>query len=136
MTQVFAQREFAPLTNPDHMLYSGGFFSDADRRVMDDVRAADPVSLAQDQFVFADARLPELLLRYRARNFPETLTDDEKEQWEEYRFRYLTDSEAGASICLEGFHEDIDQRLADPELSADHRDILEALQSYADDLLA
>ncbi|GIR14560.1 MAG: hypothetical protein CM15mP25_3150 [Gammaproteobacteria bacterium] len=36
------------------------------------------------EFSFADQRLPEMLFRYRARNFPDTLSDEEAAQWREH----------------------------------------------------
>ncbi len=56
-------------------------------------------------------------------------------QWEEYRFARLTDPEAGASICLEAYQEELEQRLGDAELSARDRQILEQLLDYGDSLL-
>ena len=97
---VYSDRELPEITDPDRMLYSGGFFSDADRRTMDRVHRASPEELASTSFAFEDPRLPEMLFRYRARNFPDSLSSEEREQWEEHRFNYLTDPAAGASITL------------------------------------
>ena len=47
-------------------------------------------------FGFRDARLPELLLRYRARNWPGSLSPSEQARWDEYRRRRLR-SDAGLS---------------------------------------
>ena len=94
------------------MLYSGGFFSEHDKQAMEQVRACSPDELADSSFVFEDARLPEMLFRYRARNYPESLSPDELAQWEEYRFQRLTEPEAGASICMEEFQATIEQLLA------------------------
>ncbi len=136
VSEIFAQRDFPERHNPDHMLYSGGFFSAADRSVMDDIRRADADTLAGHSFVFEDSRLPDMLLRYRGRNFPDSLTPEETVQWEEYRFSYLTDPKAGASICMDAYLAEVDQLLASAEISATDRDVLLALQSYADELLA
>ncbi len=133
---VFADREYAPITDPDRMLYSGGFFSDGDRRLMDRVRESEPAQLGEQTFPFEDKRLPEMLFRYRARNYPDTLSSDEQAQWEEYRFQHLTDPAAGGSICLEKYHQEIEQRLQDGALSQRDRDLLLQLQQYGDQLLA
>ncbi len=132
---IYGQREFTPETDPDRMLYSGGFFSDRDRREMDRLRACAPADLAATTFTFEDQRLPEMLFRYRARNFPDTLSAGERAQWEEYRFQRLTDPEAGASICLEAYQEEIEARLAAPELAERDRAILQQLLEYGDSLL-
>ncbi|MDX1734936.1 MAG: exodeoxyribonuclease I [Halioglobus sp.] len=133
---IHAARERPAVSDPDLMLYSGGFFSDQDRRTMDAVRAASPAELAVDSFVFEDARLPEMLYRYRARNCPGSLSQQEKAQWEEYRFQRLTDPAFGASLCMEEFQEEVDARLAAPDLPDTQRDILGQLLEYADHLLA
>ncbi len=44
---VHSERGFAPETDPDLMLYGGGFFSNADRREMDRVHTATPADLAK-----------------------------------------------------------------------------------------
>ena len=131
---MYANRQLPAITDPDRMLYSGGFFSDADRRSMDRVRAATPEELAAETFSFEDSRLPEMLFRYRARNYPDSLNDTERAQWEEHRFQALTDPEAGASITLDSFQAEIEQlsQTATPEQQV----VLDALLEYGDGLLA
>ena len=43
---AFSPREFDPVTDPDRMLYGGGFFSDGDRAKMQELRGMDPMTLA------------------------------------------------------------------------------------------
>ena len=122
--------------NPDRMLYSGGFFSNTDKQQIDRVREATPEDLADQSFAFEDARLPEMLFRYRARNFPGSLSAEESAQWEEFRFQYLTDPEAGASITMEDYQARIEALLQDENLSQDKRELLQQLLDYGDELLA
>ncbi|MGD8383930.1 MAG: exodeoxyribonuclease I [Lysobacterales bacterium] len=86
---VFRPQPFEPDGDPDHMLYSGGFFSRSDRRLMDRVRQSDPARLAGTRWPFEDARLPEMLFRYRARNFPDTLNASEAARWQQERLARL-----------------------------------------------
>ncbi|MEQ8954563.1 MAG: exodeoxyribonuclease I [Gammaproteobacteria bacterium] len=72
-------------SDPDFMIYSGGFFSDADRALMQTVRNTNGADLARLDLPFRDARLPHMLLRYRARNYPHTLSAAELEQWQKFR---------------------------------------------------
>ena len=44
---------------------------------------------------------PELLFRYRARNWPETLTPEEMERWEQMRLQRLTQSSSGGITFAE-----------------------------------
>lgn len=82
------------LYNPDNMLYSGGFFSDEDRQKMAFLRQQSPDVLSEVQLTFEDKRVTPMLFRYRARNFPDSLGEKEKEQWERLRFQLLTDEAA------------------------------------------
>ena len=49
------------------------------------VRNADANKLADFHPDFGDPRLPELLLHYKGRNFPESLSETEAARYEEYR---------------------------------------------------
>jgi exodeoxyribonuclease-1 len=44
---------------------------------------------------FDDDRIPEMLFRYRARNFPQTLSSSEQQQWDEYRTQKFNDPACG-----------------------------------------
>jgi exodeoxyribonuclease-1 len=132
---IFAGRQFETVTDPDRMLYSGGFFSGHDKKTMEAVRSSSPDELATSSFPFEDSRLPEMLFRYRARNFPESLSPEERAQWEEYRFQRLTEPEAGASICMEEFQATIEQLLAANTLEQSQQELMRQLQDYGDSLL-
>ncbi|MFT4519611.1 MAG: exodeoxyribonuclease-1 [Halioglobus sp.] len=133
---IYSARKFDPVSDPDRMIYSGGFFSESDKRLMEQLRSLSPEELASSSFVFEDQRLPEMLFRYRARNFPESLSSDDKALWEEYRYQRLTEPDSGASICMEDFHAEIDTLTASGELSQAKLEILAQLLDYADTLLA
>ena len=68
---VYGRENFTPSEDPEQQLYDG-FLGDRDRRLCEQVRTAEPEQLARDEWPFDDERLPELLFRYRARNFAET----------------------------------------------------------------
>lgn len=92
--EVFQRpREAAPDVDED--LY-GGFIGNADRRRLNQLRALSPAELAHSRTGFDDDRLEELLFRYRARNFAETLTPEERERWEAHRAARLLEGEGGA----------------------------------------
>ena len=76
--------EFPPAIEPEGALYDG-FLNDADRVKVTAVRNAEPAKLADFHPDFIDERLPELLLHYKGRNFPECLSESEAEKYEEYR---------------------------------------------------
>ena len=76
--------EFPPAIEPEAAIYEG-FLNDTDRIKVAAVRNADANKLADFHPDFDDARLPGLLLHYKGRNFPQSLSASEKEQWEKYR---------------------------------------------------
>ncbi len=75
-----------------------------------------PQALAGEHPRFQDPRLATLLFRMRARSWPETLTEAEREDWDAWRFERLTDPEQGAAITVDAF----EARLA--ELAEAHAD--------------
>ncbi|AWY40941.1 exodeoxyribonuclease I [Pseudomonas putida] len=99
---IYAGEEFAPSQDPEQQLYDG-FIGDRDRRLCEQVRTVDPIQLAQQQWPFDDERLPELLFRYRARNFSDTLSVEEQERWRMFCQKRLTAPEWGAPNTLESF---------------------------------
>jgi len=93
LLQVVFTREFAEC-DPDEALYAG-FVGNADRRLLDQLRAMDPATFATVKPSFLDPRLDELFLRYKARHYPSTLTQREEDKWEEHRFRKLIEGACG-----------------------------------------
>jgi exodeoxyribonuclease-1 len=82
--QVFASERDRMQPDVDASLYDG-FMGDGDKRAFAEVRATPPLALGAKTFGFRDPRLPELLFRYRARNWPETLSANERARWNDYR---------------------------------------------------
>jgi len=123
--QVWQGRDFATKTDPDHMLYDG-FVSDADRSLCEQVIAADPAALAAQSFPFADARLPELLFRYRARNYPETLSGEEAAEW-----RAHCESEwREGDFTLPQFRQALAEERANPMMTQETRSALDHLEAW------
>lgn len=83
--EAFEMREpYAPSSDPEEQLYDG-FINEKDKPRMSAVRAAGADELADFHPQFADERLSELLLRYKARSYPAALTEAEQQQWESFR---------------------------------------------------
>lgn len=76
--------EFPPAIEPEGAIYDG-FLNDSDRVKVSAVRNAEPNKLADFHPDFDDERLPELLLHYKGRNYPATLSEPEMEKYEKYR---------------------------------------------------
>ncbi len=101
----------------DEALYSEGFASFNDQRKIQWIGRQKGEALANlvqsGRAVFDNERLSTLLFLFRARNWPETLTDDEKREWQAYCHARLMEGENGA-MTLEAFSEAIEM-LADVE---------------------
>lgn len=130
---VFKREPFAPL-DVDEDLY-GGFLSPDDRRALQRVRGMSPAQLAQraaeGKLSFGDERLDELVFRWRARNFPASLSASEAQRWDAHRSARLHEGEGGAQT-LAAFFEQIDA-LSE---NADERgqEILGGLYDYAEQI--
>lgn len=85
---VFDAHAFEPDDDAEAALYDG-FIGNDDRKRADQVRRTSADDLAAGTIVFADNRLNELLLRYRARHFPDTLTGPERDDWNNWRAKRL-----------------------------------------------
>lgn len=120
--------------DPDHMLYSGGFFSDADKQAMARVRQTPPETLAGWQPAFEDPRLPEMLFRYRARNWPATLNAEELQRWQRFCQQRLIHGD-GAGPDAAAFRATL-ARLRQECGDATEQSILDALEVYGEQLLS
>lgn len=118
--------EAAPDVDED--LY-GGFIGNADRRLLQDLRTRAPAELRDAHPAFDDPRLQEILFRYRARNFPDSLSAEENQQWEAHRAARLFDG-AGGARSIEMLFSEIDQlsETADEQ----EQEILGNLYDYAE----
>jgi len=129
-----AWQEQLAVPDPEFLLYQG-FLSQADRRLCDQIRRVDDKALASRSFPFSDSRMTELLFRYRARNFPGSLTEEEKHQWEEFRFQRLHEKYCDDYYDLETYHSKIAELAAAPQLGDRDRQMLETLTDWAAQIL-
>ncbi len=74
----------------DAAIYEG-FVADADKRLFAAVRASSPAALPAFATRLRDPRLPEMLFRHQARNWPESLDAGQRQRWDDYRRRRLVD---------------------------------------------
>ena len=133
LAEVFAAEPFPPQSDPDRDLY-GGFLSDDDRRRCAQVRVASPEALADLHLGFDAPKLEELLFRYRARNWPHTLSGPERLRWEEYRRQRLTEPGAGGSIVLDDYRRQLSRMAVDLSLSPQQRSVVDALLDWPAEL--
>lgn len=116
---------FKKLPDPEAQLYDG-FLNDRDRIRVEAVRNANERELADFHPEFQDERLAPLLLHYKARNFPRSLSEDDLAQWETWRAQHL-------QAQLPQFMASL-QRLA-PTATDEQQFILQELQLWAESTL-
>ncbi|MFG6158992.1 exodeoxyribonuclease I [Halomonas sp. 1390] len=133
VAEVFAAPHPEPPHDPDLMLYAGGFFSPTDRQQMQRVRETDPWDLVGARFAFQDPRLEEMLFRYRARSYPDTLESEEQARWEAFRWERMNDP-AVSSLTLKAFAREIDRLNGEPLADRD-RQILEELVMHVESMM-
>ncbi|MCS4293159.1 exodeoxyribonuclease-1 [Comamonas sp. BIGb0152] len=115
----------------DQDLY-GGFIGQADRRRLNQLIDMHPQELAVAKPGFDDARLHELLFRYRARNFPDSLNPEEQQRWQALRIAFLHEGLGGARTAEQMFAE-IDQLSETADERAE--EILGTLYDWADAIM-
>lgn len=116
-----------PARDVDSDLY-GALVGNADRRRLQRLRELSPPELALDRTGFDDERLTELVWRYRARNFPQSLSAAEVERWQRFCQSRVVDGADGARTAAQLLEQaDVLFESADERQAA----ILEALVDYA-----
>ncbi len=129
--ELVYQREHGTELDVDQDLYNG-FIGNNDRRLLQTLTGYSGEKLARAAPQFQDERLDELLFRYRARNFPESLNEAEAVRWEQLRASRFFEGSAFA-LSLDDFFAEID-RLG--EYASEHdQEILAALYEYAEQIV-
>lgn len=100
------QRPIEKNMDVDESLYTE-FLKPNDRNTLNRLRHLTPEQLASARPFFDDPRLDELLFRYRARNFPDTLNADEQIKWHQHQIERLVEEKPN-SLSLSVFLEKIE----------------------------
>ncbi|MCW0416763.1 hypothetical protein NB689_002517 [Xanthomonas sacchari] len=101
---------------------------------MAQVRATPPAQLAALEGQFRDPRLPELLFRYRARNWPQSLSIAEQARWDDYRRQRLQQDSGLSELSFDAFYAELaGLRLAHPQ-DATKQALLDQLAAWGHDL--
>lgn len=99
-----------------------------------DVTEADPEQLSALADKTQNQKLQSMLFRYRARNYPQTLSETELQRWHNHRRYRLTDPQSPATITLEAYLMELEQLAATHADDPDKQGILRALYQYAENL--
>ncbi|WP_133479748.1 exodeoxyribonuclease I [Cognatilysobacter segetis] len=132
--RVYAAMPDRGAADCDASLYDG-FLPDGDRQRFPDVRGTPARYLGATDFHFADPRLPELLFRYRARNWRDSLDASEQARWDGYRRERLADT-SRSEYSFPTYFEEVDQLRSQHAGDARVNDLLDRLDAWGRDLQA
>lgn len=133
LREVYSVERVFEKADADSALYDGFIGSD-DRLRCNQLLAASPEQLAEwPENSFHDQRLKTLLFRYRARNFPQTLTEDESLRWQRFCHGRLVDGDFGSGLTVEQFQQQL-LTLAQREQGKREQHLLDQLSSWAQEI--
>ena len=122
--------ERTPALDVDQSLYDN-FIDKADRLICNQIQNLSSDELKKFKPQFKDKKLSKLLLNFKARNFPESLTESEQEEWFEIVQSRVQNGENGY-LSLENFYKSLEkQKISAPSKS----DIWTQLEEYAHSFL-
>jgi len=117
--------EFKKSSDPEAQLYDG-FLNEKDKIRLQAVAAVTEKDLADFHPSFEDERLSDLLLHYKARSFPRTLSQDEARQWESWRVSRIQRQ-------LPGFMKSM-EKLATQQVNDSQQFVLQELQLWLESI--
>ncbi len=125
-------RLFVDTKDVDAKLYDG-FIVNNDRNAMQTLHTLDPAKIDTSRHYFKDERLNALLPLFKARNYPESLTDDERASWHEHCVDYLMSG--GKNSRLAKYFARLQELSTKAQLTQQQRFLLEDLQLYGESLV-
>lgn len=134
LQQVFAEGPPASAEADAEELLYAGFISDQDRRLLPAIRQAVGEQLASSQWSLQDQRLQDMLFRYQARNFPDSLQPTQIQTWMQFCRQRLRGEVPGAPRTLNEFNLAMQKALDDADET--QKPILQAWKSYSLELAA
>jgi exodeoxyribonuclease-1 len=132
MDKVQQMRFLEDEIDVDARLYDG-FVPDGDKNKMSVVRAASAEELKSLGLQFKDERLQALVPLYKARNYPGSLSDEERIWWEKYRERKLLGGKLNSPMAK--FFNRLAELAAREGLTQNQQYLLEELQLYGQSIM-
>ena len=126
-SEVFQGKNSKDTLLPEARLFEG-FVSRSDDIKIEAVRNSSTRELADFHPDFSDERLSELLLHYKARSFPKSLSSQEKEIWEEYRAKNI-------QKMMPKFIQEFQEIVARQDLSSKEEFILEEIKLWLENIM-
>jgi exodeoxyribonuclease-1 len=123
------------ISDTDLMIYSGGFFDPSENLMKLNVhRAAEADGLEGFDYSQGSDRLKQMIFKFKARNFPESLNEEELAQWKEYSLRRITEHPLIKGLYnLAEFNKELEEERANYKKDTELR-VLDELEEYVNEL--
>lgn len=134
LLKVFAKDDHWEKNNkdPELQIYSGGFFSDKDKKAFKIIHTTPADKLFSLHPSFSDQRIPELLWRFICRNFPEQMDKKTEKQWKSFCAGRILFPPGKMINDFDFFKRKIKENMADREITGREKVILKKLDTYAE----
>lgn len=119
-------------TDIETSLYSGGFIGEGDRFKLEQLRQMDEYGLSEKfrKMEFDYPGLDKLIMHYIARNYPEAMTQQDSEEWYNFKYQHLVGG-LNKARTFEEFFEMIERlRQEHP----DKEDVIDEVYEYGEQL--
>ena len=133
LEEMYSRKREHGKCDADSNLY-GGFISNDDRKLCNQILSSSPEKLADWKPPFKSTRLQTPYPRYRARNWPETLDEVEQKQWQDFCRARLIDGDYDCPLTAEQFQQRLEE-LALEELSEREQKALEQLVAWVQEVM-
>lgn len=84
---------------------------------------------------FEDQRLQQIFPRYRARNWPHLLSEEEQNQWRDFCRVRLLEGDFGSTLTVEGFNQRL-LEIYDEELDDEKLKLMQQLEVWVQGLIS
>ncbi len=120
LEEMYSRKREMGECDADANLY-GGFISNDDRKLCNQVLTSSPEKLATWTPQFKSTRLQTLYPRYRARNWPETLDDTEQKKWKNFCHARLIDGEFDCPLTADQFQQRLEELALEDLSEREHK---------------
>ncbi|MEH6455530.1 MAG: exodeoxyribonuclease I [Cocleimonas sp.] len=122
LKEMYNRKRDMPEMDADSALY-GGFISNDDRKLCNQVLTTSAETLSGWTPQFKSSRLQKLYFRYRARNWPETLSPEDQQKWKQFCQSRLIDGEYGCSLTAVQFQQRLEELALEDLNERDHKSL-------------
>lgn len=122
LKEMYNRKRDMPEMDADSALY-GGFINNEDRKLCNQVLTTSAETLAGWTPQFKSSRLQTLYFRYRARNWPETLSPEDQQKWKQFCQSRLIDGEYGCPLTAAQFQQRLEELTLEDLNERDHKSL-------------